>query len=133
METQENDVVTILFMLALLTFAVVLVDERWLRTAIAFVPAMLIVQRALGAARSRKGAESDGSASDRREDGDVRGHVEELLRHFREFYSTCHLMGTGLMAPDDAERRASDLEKELNRLLARIMDTAKKGAGVPGA
>ena len=38
----------IIVMVALILFAVILVDERWIRTAIAFVPAMLLAQRAVG-------------------------------------------------------------------------------------
>lgn len=133
METQRSDVVPILLMMALLTFAVVLVDERWLRAAIALVPAVFLMRRALAVPKPRKAADSGTGGVERREDPEVRDHVEELLRHFREFYSTCHLLGTGFMAPDDAERRASDMEKELNRLLARIMDSAKTGSRVPGA
>jgi len=128
METKKGEVVTILFMMALLTFAVVLVDERWLRTAIAFVPAMLIVQRALGYSEAAPAPRT--GAADRREDMEVRTHIEQLLQHFREFYSTCHLMATGLIQPDEAEKRASELEMRLNRLLARITEEARKGAGV---
>ncbi len=132
METEKGDVATIIFMMALLTFAIVIVDERWLRAAIAFVPAMLIVQRALAGARAGPagGPRTRAGTADRREDTEVRAYIEELLQHFREFYSTCHLMASGLIEPEDAERRSGQLEKELNQLLARVMEAAKRGAGV---
>ncbi len=129
METQQGDAVTILFMLALLTFAVVLVDDRWLRTAIAVVPALLIVQRALSASRNVDSGRRIGAA-DRHDGTEVRSYIEDLLKHFREFYSTCHLMATGLIEPEDAERRAGQLEKDLNRLLAEVTDSARKTSGV---
>ncbi len=113
-------------MLALLTFAIVLVDQRWLRTAIAFVPALLIVQRALTRSRHTE-ARQEGGSVERRLDGAARSYIDDLLGHFREFYSTCHLMANGLIEPEDAERRAGALEKELNQLLAKVMDEAKRG------
>ncbi len=127
METQKGDAVTVLFMLALLTFAVVLVDDRWMRAAIAFVPALLIVQRALAASGSANEGPKIGAA-ERREDSEVRGYIDKLLKHFREFYSTCHLMANGLIEPEDAERRAGQLEHELNRLLAEVTDAARNAS-----
>ncbi len=130
METQNGDAATVLFMLALLTFAVVLVDDRWLRTAVAFVPAMLIVQRALSA--SRKGEEGPRiGAAERRNDVQVRSYIDELLKHFREFYSTCHLMANGLIQPEDAEKRAGRLEHDLNRLLADVTEAAREASSEP--
>lgn len=124
METSKGDAVTVLLLLALLTFVVVLVDDRWMRAAIAFVPAMLIVQRALAPSGGGNEGPKTGAA-ERREDAEVRRYIDQLLKHFREFYSTCHLMANGLIEPENAERRAGQLEHELNRLLAEVTDAAR--------
>lgn len=44
---------SIVFLLAVLVFTVVLVEERWLRVAAAFLPALLLVQLATEAGRDR--------------------------------------------------------------------------------
>ena len=122
---QQNDKPTVFFMLAVMAFAIVLVDDRWVRVGLGLLPALLLAQRALvgGAAGGGKNASSVGAA-DRRTDVAVRGHLEELLKHFRDFYTTCHLMAGGNLEPEEAKRLAGGIERRLNELLAEINDTA---------
>ena len=110
---------TILFEVALLTVVVLLVDEWLIRGALAFIPAMLLAQRALDAG-SNKASEGSTSLHDRRSDAPVREHVTRLLEHFRQFYATCHLMGSGGITPEEALHRTHDLEKDLSRLLNEV-------------
>jgi hypothetical protein len=121
---QKGDVFSVFVMLFLLGFAVVLVDERWLRTAIAIVPALMLVQRSLAPTATAEHT-SPGHGEDRRVDAPVRAHVEELLGHIREFYTNVHMMGHGELSPEEAKGWTAQLERELNGLLARIMDTSR--------
>ena len=118
----KGDRASIFLFLFVLAFAVILVDERWLRVAVAFVPALLLVQKALDAERRRVEAEVRVGMSDRRVDDGTRTAVDELLRHIREFYLTCHLMGMGKMSPDEAVEKSARQEQQLNRLLAQVTD-----------
>lgn len=117
---EKNETLSVGLMVLLLAFAVVIVDDRWVRAVIALLPALMLAQRALAHARAPAEPEEEEDPADRREDHEVRGYVDELLKHFREFYTTCHLMGTGVLTPQAAEQRATSLERELNRLLATI-------------
>ncbi len=120
----KSETLTVVLEVAILTFAVVLVDERWLRAAIAFVPALLVAQRALQAS-SGPGTEALVGVAERRHDESVRGYIDQLLKYFREFYSTCHLMGSGQIEADDAMERANRLERQLNTLLAEVTEAAR--------
>ena len=119
---QKGDTGTVVLLLCVLAFAVVIVDEWWLRALVAFVPALLLTQRALGGSGQE---EVLVGAADRRGDEDMRGSIEELLRHIREFYLTCHLMGSGKMDPNEAAEKTAQQEKQLNRLLAEVTDSAR--------
>jgi hypothetical protein len=110
---------TILFEVFLLTVVVLMVDEWMIRGALAFIPAMLLAQRALDAG-STKASENLTAMFDRRSDEPVREHVAKLLEHFRQFYATCHLMGSGGITPEEALHRTHDLEKDLSRLLNEV-------------
>jgi hypothetical protein len=126
-DMKKADVASIVLLILVLSFAVVIVDERWLRVAIAFVPALLLAQQGIRAA-DRGEEESASGWADRRTDPQMRDSVDELLRHIREFYLTCHMMGTGKLSPDDAVEKAAQQELQLNRLLARVTDGAKTRA-----
>ena len=117
----------ILFEVALLTIIVVLVDETLIRAGMAFVPAMLLAQRAFSAAA---GSAVSAEHGDRRLDAPARNYIEDLLGHFREFYATCHLMGSGKLSSDEALERTNGLEKSLNRLLAEVTAATKERAGL---
>jgi hypothetical protein len=120
---QKNDIGGVLILLFVLAFAVVIVDERFLRVLVAVVPALLLAQKAL--AGGSGGDEEKVGAADRRSDPDTRGSIDELLRHIREFYLTCHLMGSGNLDPDEAVETVATQEMELNRLLAKVTDGAR--------
>jgi len=120
----KSDTLTVVLEVAILTFAVVLVDERWLRAAIAFVPALLVAQRAVHGSNAAA-PETPVGVGERRQDESVRGYIDQLLKHFREFYSTCHLMGSGQIDAADAMERANRLERQLNKLLAEVTEEAR--------
>jgi hypothetical protein len=121
---EKQDTGTVLILVFVLAFAVIIIDERFLRTAVAFVPTLLLMQRAW----SMSTGEGQGplvGAAERRFDGDMRGAVDELLWHIREFYLTCHMWGTGKIDGEEAVEKAAEMEMKLNQLLARVTDGAK--------
>lgn len=125
---------SVFMMVLLLAFAVVIVDDRMLRTAMAVLPALMLAQKALGVGETPESPPEPRaeSPSDRRKDDLARGYIDQLLKHFREFYTTCHLMGTGVLTPEAAEERTTGLERELNRLLAEVTEAARGSATTPG-
>ena len=135
---QQNDKTTVFFMVAVMAFAIVLVDDRWVRVGLGLLPALLLAQRALmgsgvGAASAPlvgAAAAAAAKADDRRASEAVRGHIDELLKHFREFYTTCHLMASGSLEPEEAKDLAAGIERRLNALLAQVTDAARADAGV---
>lgn len=129
MEKSEN--FSVFLMVSLLAFAVVMVDERLLRTAVAILPALWLAQRALHAGAPAAEPEQPIAKEERRTDTEVRAYIDRLLKHLREFYTTCHLMGTHVLSPDAAEERANTIEKELNRLLADITQATRAKATPP--
>lgn len=127
---EKSDLWEVMFLLLVLAFALVIVEERWLRVAVAFVPSLLLAQRAL---RGAAGVSGHGlpKGEERRVDEETRRAVDELLRHIREFYLTVHLVGSGRMDSEEATEKIAELEGKLNRLLARIRDVAPGGIPVP--
>lgn len=125
----HSDKPTVLFLLAVMAFAIVLVDDRWVRVGLGLLPGLLLAQRALmGSGLGQQAAPRVGAA-DRRADEEVRGYIDELLQHFREFYTTCHLMTTGSLEPAEAKTLAAGIERKLNELLARVTDAARARGG----
>ncbi len=122
---------TIFVEVALLTIIVVLVDGTLLRAFMAFVPAMLLAQRALSAEGARAGESERSGHDERRVDSPARKHIDDFLSQFREFYTTCHLLGSGEISSGEALERTTDQERNLNRLLAEIT-AATKERGVVG-
>ncbi len=122
---EKHDVFEVGLFLFVLAFAVIVVEERWLRMAVAVVPALLLAQRSLYGPGGGKEEEVPSGASDRRMDKETRTAIDQLLWQVREFYLTCHLMGTGKMTTDEAVEKTAKLEKELNRILASITDGAR--------
>ena len=121
---EEGDKLTVFLLVALIAFAVLIVDERWLRAAIAFVPALLLAQRAVRASGgSTAGAAIRPEAEERRTDEEVSQHINDLLKELREFYSTCHLMVNERISPEDAKERAGAVERNLNKILADVTGT----------
>ena len=121
---------TILVEVALLTIIVILVDETLLRAGMAFVPAMLLAQRAFSAEAASAGTDATSEYSERREDDLARQHINDFLNQFREFYATCHLLGAGEISSDEALERTTELERSLNRLLAQVTTATKQKAGL---
>ena len=121
---EQNDKTTVFFMLTVMAFAIVLVDDRWMRVGLGLLPALLLAERALRG--SGVGEEPRIGAADRGDDGAVRGYIDELLKHFREFYTTCHLMAGGQLEPEEAKDLAAGIERRLNTLLAEITETARQ-------
>ena len=119
---------TIFVEVALLTIIVLLVDEALLRAFMAFVPAMLLAQRALSAAGDSAGESV--RSGERRVDDPARKHIDDFLTQFREFYSTCHLLGSGEISSGEALERTTQLERNLNRLLAQVTAATKARAGL---
>ena len=122
---EQGDKVTVILLVVLVAFAVLIVDERWLRAAIAFVPTMLLAQRAVQARLATRTPAPFVGAANRREDQDIRAHIDDLLKHFREFYTTCHLMAAGQLEPEEAKDLAGGIERRLNKLLAEVTDAAR--------
>ena len=120
---QENDKVTVLFMLAVMTFAVVLIDERWVRAGLGLIPALLLAQRALMGVGV--GAEPPPGTGDRRADTGVRGQIQELLKLIREFYAMCHIVADGQLDPDKAKARAQVVEGQLNTMMAELLESVE--------
>ncbi len=121
-----SDKGTIIFLLVLIAIAVVLVDDVVVRVAMSMVPALLLAQRAVysgGDDDALEGAASDDP--DRRADHDARREVGEILSHFREFYTTCHLFGQERLSATEAKERTAALEKKLNQTLARMTSGAR--------
>ncbi len=121
---QKQDTGSILILMFVLAFAVVFIDERFLRTAVALLPALLLMQRALSRGRSEKSGGLVGAAN-RRFDSSMRGSVDELLKYIREFYLTCYMLGTGKMTNGEAIENASEMEVKLNQLLAQVTEEAR--------
>jgi len=126
----QNDKPTVFFMVAVMAFAIVLVDDRWVRVGLGLLPALLLAQRALqgpgvGRPSETRGGAAEPAAAERRSADQIRGYIDDLLKHFREFYTTCHLMSGGQLAPGEAKDLAAGIERRLNTLLAQITETAK--------
>ena len=116
---QTNDKVSVLFMLAVMTFAIVLVDDRWVRTGLGLLPGLLIAQRALmGSGLGSKGPPGD----ERRSDMNVREQIQELLKLIREFYTTCHMVAVGQLEPSKAKVKAQVVERRLNTMMAEMIE-----------
>lgn len=122
----KNETISVLLMVTLLAFAVVLVDDRLLRTGLAVLPALMLAQKALGVGQAPAPAAAPLTlAEERRRDEEMRSHVDQLLKHFREFYTTCHLLSANVLTIEAAEERTANLERDLNQLLGKITETAR--------
>ncbi len=114
--TDKPQTGTIMFEVALLTVVVFLVDEWLIRGALAFIPAMLLAQRALDSAAAKASAGLAGGQ------GDLRGPINKLEAIIREFYAMCHLMGSEGITSEQALERTNELEKDLTRLLDEVTE-----------
>ena len=123
---QANDKPTILFMLGVMAFAIVLVDDRWVRVGLGLLPALLLAQRAL--AGSGVGGESVRPETDRRKSSSVRDDIQELLKLIREFYQTCHMVAVGQLEPSKAKAKAQVVERRLNLMMADMLEKVESAS-----
>lgn len=128
---EKSETLSVFLMVVLLAFAVVLVDERLLRTGLAVLPALMLAQKALGMGGVPSPAPASSRSDERREDEEVREHIEQLLKHLREFYATCHLMSNKVLTVEAAEERATHLERDLNKLLGQVTHATRSRAVTP--
>lgn len=121
---------TVFFVVGLLTLVVVLVEEPLIRAGLAFVPAMLLAQRALSATspHDQGGGQGGEGQGERRTDGVSRSQLDQFLKQVREFYSTCHLLGAGTIDSAEALQRTAQTERELNQLMAAVLSTTREKA-----
>jgi hypothetical protein len=124
---QQNDKVTVLFMLGVMTFAVILVDDRWVRAGLSLLPALLLAQRAVMGVGVGHAGPPEGD--DRRSDTGVRDRIHELLKLIREFYTTCHMVAVGQLEPSKAKAKAQVVERRLNTMMAEMLDKIESGEG----
>lgn len=119
--TQGSDKPTVLFMLAVMAFAIVLVDDRWMRVGLGLLPALLLAQRALGGGGvGAPPGPPDGE--ERRTNPGLREQIQELLRLIREFYTTCHMVAVGQLEASKAKAKAQVVERRLNLMMAEMLD-----------
>ena len=121
---QENDKVTVLFMLVVIALAVTVVDDRWVRAGLGLLPALLLAQRALmGSGVGAQGPPR--GTGERRADVGVRGQIQELLKLIREFYTMCHIVAVGELDPEKAKARAQVVESQLNEMMAELLESVE--------
>lgn len=121
--SKSHDKPTVLFLLAVMAFAIILVDDRWMRVGLGLLPALLLAQRALGARAVGAVPElAPGVSADRRRDPTLRERVEDLLALIREFYTTCHFVAIGQLEPSKAKAKAQEVERKLNAMMVEMID-----------
>jgi len=119
--TSGNDKTTVFFMLGVMTFAVIMVDDRWVRAGLGLLPALLLAQRAvMGVGVGATGERSP--ATERRTDEGVRAQIQELLKLIRDFYTTCHMVAVGQLEPAKAKAKAQVVERRLNQMMADMLE-----------
>jgi len=123
---QQYGKVIVLLMLGVMTFAVVLVDDRWVRAGLCLLPALLLAQRALAGVGIGHAGTPDGG--ERRSDVGVRDRIHELLKLIREFYTTCHMVAVGQLEPSKAKAKAQAVERRLNTMMADMLDKIEGGS-----
>lgn len=118
---QGSDRPTVLFMLAVMAFAIILVDDRWVRVGLGLLPALLLAQRAVGGGGvgARPGPPV---GEERRSNPGLRDQVQELLKLIREFYTTCHMVAVGQLEASKAKAKAQVVERKLNLMMAEMLE-----------
>lgn len=124
--------------LIVLAVVVVLIDDPWLRSAVALIPLVVLARMALGgagaaaaataaersaqAARAAQVARDAQAEADRRSDMTVRRQIQDLLDLIREFYTTCHMVAIGQLEPSKAKAKALVVETKLNEMTAQMLE-----------
>jgi hypothetical protein len=124
---QQNGKPTILFMLGVMAFAIVLVDDRWVRVGLGLLPALLLAQRAMMG--SGIGSDETPGDAERRADTGIREQIQELLKLIREFYTTCHMVAVGQLEPSKAKAKAQVVERRLNTMMADMLEKVESDSG----
>ena len=123
--TSGNDKTTVFFMLGVMTFAIILVDDRWVRAGLGLLPALLLAQRAvLGMGIGATG--TGRPEAERRTDAGVRARIQELLKLIRDFYTTCHMVAVGQLEPSKAKAKAQVVERRLNQMMADMIEALEE-------
>jgi len=130
MNTDKRDFVMVIAQFGLLLGAVAFVDGGLVRTGLVFVIGLLLVQRALGVGAPKGGGEA---RAEQREDPVMRDGVLRLLVKIREFYTACHMLQSKQISPAEARQRISNVEKDLNKLLAEVIRYSRGEAVLPGS
>ena len=120
--TSGNDKTTVFFMLGVMTFAIILVDDRWVRVGLGLLPALLLAQRAVVGVGVGATGEARPSV-ERRTDVGVREQIQELLKLIRDFYTTCHMVAIGQLEPSKAKAKAQVVERRLNQMMADMIES----------
>lgn len=129
MDTDKGEVAMVIAQFALLLGTVAFVDRPLVRTGLVFVIGLLLLQRALGLAAPKREGEAP---NNRRQDVVTRDAGSRLLTKIREFYTACHLIQSEQISPAEARERTSRIEKDLNKLLAEVVQTAGGGGAAGG-
>lgn len=120
--SESSDKPKVFFMVAVLAFAIILVDDRWVRVGLGLLPALLLARRALGGAGIGGAGDAPPTTVERRQNPSVRDQIQELLKHIREFYTTCHMVAVGQLEPAKAKAKAQEVEGRLNTMMTEMIE-----------
>ncbi len=122
MRPDKSDVALVVTQFVLLLGVVAFVDRPLVRVGLGFVIGLLLLQRALGLTAPKDEVDR---LSDRRQDHTTRDGISRLLVKIREFYTACHLVQSDQISPAEARERTARIERELNQLLAEVVQTSQ--------
>ncbi len=122
MRPDKSDVALVVTQFLLLLGVVAFVDRPVVRVGLGFVIGLLLLQRALGLTAPTREVDRP---SDRRHDHTTRDGIARLLVKIREFYTACHLVQSEQITPAEATERTARIERELNQLLAEVVQTSQ--------
>jgi divalent metal cation (Fe/Co/Zn/Cd) transporter len=122
MRPDKSDVALVVTQFVLLLGVVAFVDRPLVRVGLGFVIGLLLLQRALGLTAPKDEVDR---LSDRRQDQTTRDGISRLLVKIREFYTACHLVQSDQISPAEARERTARIERELNQLLAEVVQTSQ--------
>ena len=129
MQQETNEKLAIFFILVVVTLAIVLVDDRWVRLGFGLPPSLLLARRALlgSGVAPAPAAAAKAPSEDRRSNAGVRKQIHELLALIRDFYTTCHMVAVGQLEPSKAKAKAQVVEGQLNDMMASMLETLEDG------
>jgi len=127
--TRDSEKPFVLVVVAVVTLAVIFVDEPAARSGLTLLLVLFLAQIALSSSDPAFEGRSV-RQEERRVDGAARHRVEEVLKPTREFYAVCHATGEGRMEAGTARARAHVPERRLNRIMAELMDADETPTGI---